>query len=70
MARRSANIPDPRLVDARNRVALSKEAMRALDVVPGEYVTFEVDEHGGVRLLKLSIGIASPRRPPSSRSSA
>ena len=62
MARRSAKKPDPRLVDPRNRVALSKEVMRALDVQAGDYVTFEVDEAGTVRILKLAITTLPPRR--------
>ena len=57
MARRSAKTPDPRLVDPRNRVALSREVMRALDVRAGDYVTFQIDEAGAVRILKLSITV-------------
>lgn len=67
MARRSAQTPDPRLVDPRNRVALSKEVMRALDVRAGDYVTFDVDELGVVRILKLSITVAPARRGGSSK---
>ncbi len=62
MARRSAKNPDPRLVDPRNRVALSKEVMRALDVRVGDYVTFEVDDLGVVRIMKLSITVAPSRK--------
>jgi hypothetical protein len=62
MARRSSRTPDPRLVDARNRVALSRQAMRALDVLPGDYVTFEVEADGRVRIANLTIGLAPPRR--------
>lgn len=58
MARRSNQKPDPRLIDPRNRVALSQAVMRALDVRAGDYVTFEVDELGIVRILKLSITVA------------
>ena len=63
MARRSARTPDPRLIDPRNRVALSKHVMRALDVRPGDYVTFEVDEGGVVRIHKLSLTVVPPKRP-------
>jgi bifunctional DNA-binding transcriptional regulator/antitoxin component of YhaV-PrlF toxin-antitoxin module len=45
-------------VDNRNRVALSREVLRALDLRPGDYVTFIVDEHGGVRLYKLDITVS------------
>jgi hypothetical protein len=62
LARRSAKTPDPRLVDPRNRVALSKQVMRALDVQPGDYVTFTIDEHGTVRILKLNLSVAPPKR--------
>ena len=62
MARRSAKTPDPRLIDPRNRVALSKQVMRALDVQPGDYVTFEVDAAGSVRIVKLNISVLPPRR--------
>lgn len=58
MARRTKRVPDPRLVDNRNRVALSREVLRALDLRPGDYVTFIVDEHGGVRLYKLDITVS------------
>jgi hypothetical protein len=66
MARRSAKAPDPRLVDPRNRVALSKEVLRALDVGPGDYVTFMVDD-AGVRILKLSITPVATKRTGGSR---
>ena len=66
MARRSPQTPDPRLIDPRNRVALSREVMRTLDVQAGDYVTFEIDDHGGVRLHKLNISLAPPRKPGSS----
>jgi bifunctional DNA-binding transcriptional regulator/antitoxin component of YhaV-PrlF toxin-antitoxin module len=49
-------------VDSRRRVALSKEVLRALELKPGDYVTFEVDPHGNVRLHKLQISVA-PNRP-------
>jgi hypothetical protein len=62
LARRSAKTPDPRLIDPRNRVALSRQVMRALDVRPGDYVTFEVDEAGGVRIHKLSLTVVPPKR--------
>lgn len=62
MARRSAKTPDPRLIDPRNRVALSRDVMRTLDVQAGDYVTFEIDDHGGVRLHKLNISVAPPRK--------
>ncbi len=58
MARKTKRVPDPRLVDNRNRVALSREVLRALDLQPGDYVTFVVDEHGGVRLHKLDITVS------------
>ena len=58
MARRSSRTPDPRLIDPRNRVALSKEVMRALDVRAGDYIAFTVDEANVVRMLKLNITIA------------
>jgi hypothetical protein len=50
----------PRLIDPRNRVALSREVMRALDVRVGDYVTFEVlaDQ---VSLRKLVITVAQPK---------
>lgn len=63
MARRSPKVPDPRLIDPRNRVALSKEVMRALDVAAGDYVTFEINEAGHVRIHKLNITVAPTRRP-------
>lgn len=63
MARRSAKTPDPRLVDPRNRVALSKQVMRALDVQPGDYVTFAIDDNGTVRILKLNITVVPPKKP-------
>jgi bifunctional DNA-binding transcriptional regulator/antitoxin component of YhaV-PrlF toxin-antitoxin module len=70
VARRLTKTPDPRLVDNRNRVALSKEVLEALDLGPGDYVTFVVDEHGGVRVHKLNITVASPKRAtPAGRSS-
>jgi hypothetical protein len=57
VARRTKRVPDPRLVDNRNRVALTREVLEALDLQPGDYVTFVVDEHGGVRLYKLDITV-------------
>ena len=61
MARRTPRrVPDPRLVDNRNRVALSREVLRALDIRAGDYVTFVTDDHGGVRLYKLSLTVAAP----------
>lgn len=36
--------PQPRVVDARNRVALSPEAMKVLGVEAGDYVVFEERE--------------------------
>jgi hypothetical protein len=57
VARRSSKTPDPRLVDPRNRVALSREVMRALDVQAGDYVTFAIDEMGSVRIVKLHIAV-------------
>lgn len=69
MARRTAKGPDPRLVDPRNRVALSREVMRALDIRPGDYITFLVDE-AGVRLAKLHITVAPPKRVPRDRADA
>jgi len=62
LARRSAKTPDPRLIDPRNRVALSRQVMRALDVQAGDYVTFAIDENGTVRLLKLNITVVPPKR--------
>lgn len=61
--RRQPQPPDPRLVDDRNRVALPREARAALDVGPGDYVTFVVDEAGTVRIHKLSIAVAASKRP-------
>ena len=58
MARKTKRVPHPRLVDNRNRVALSREVLRALEIQPGDYVTFVVDEHGGVRLYKLDITVS------------
>lgn len=54
MARRSNQKPDPRLVDPRNRVALTREVRHALNVVPGDYVEFDV-QGDEVRLHKLRI---------------
>lgn len=62
MARRSAKTPDPRLIDPRNRVALSKHVMRSLDVQPGDFVTFDIDDHGTVRIHKLNITVVPSRR--------
>ena len=63
MARRTQKTPDPRLVDPRNRVALSKDVLRALDLAPGDYVTFEVNDAGHVRIHKLVITVALAKRP-------
>jgi hypothetical protein len=57
MGRRSSRRPDPRLVDARGRVALSRAARAALGVGPGDYVTFEVDPSGQVVLARLHISV-------------
>jgi bifunctional DNA-binding transcriptional regulator/antitoxin component of YhaV-PrlF toxin-antitoxin module len=54
---RRKRTPHPRLVDNRNRVALTQEVIRALDLSPGDYVTFIVDEQGGVHLHKLDITV-------------
>jgi hypothetical protein len=62
MARRGASTPDPRLVDTRHRVCLSRAVMRALDLQAGDYVTFEVDTLGGVRLHKLSVTVVPSGR--------
>jgi hypothetical protein len=62
LARRSAKTPDPRLIDPRNRVALSKAVMRSLDVQSCDYVTFDIDDHGVVRILKLNITVVPPKR--------
>lgn len=37
--------------------------MRALDVQPGDYVTFAIDDNGTVRILKLNITVVPPRKP-------
>lgn len=43
----------PRLIDSRNRIALTRDAMRLLDVHSGDSV--EIDTAGGqVRLHKLA----------------
>ena len=60
MGRRTQREPDPRLVDARGRVALSRAARLALGVGPGDYVTFEVDAAGRVVLARLHITVARP----------
>src|SRR5688572_3306690 len=46
MARRGRKVPEPRLIDDRNRVSLPRDVLQALDVDPGDFVTFIVDEHG------------------------
>jgi hypothetical protein len=40
--------------------------MRALNVEPGDYVTFEVDPLGVVRIVKLNITIVRPHDPDAS----
>lgn len=50
-------------MDNRNRVALSKDVLSALDVAPGDYVTFLVDENGAVRIHKLNLTVAPAKRP-------
>lgn len=57
LARRSAKTPDPRLIDSRNRVAMSRQVLRALGVGPGDYVTFAVEDDGTVRIQKLAITV-------------
>ncbi len=59
MARREVQ---PRLVDGRNRVALTRDVRRALDVGPGDYVTFRVVD-GQVLLYRMELRVV-PRRPP------
>ena len=59
MGRRTGR-PDPRLVDSRNRVALPRAVLAALDLRPGDYVTFLVDELGGVRMHRLELRLADP----------
>lgn len=34
--------PKPRLIDRQNRVSIPPEALKALDVKPGDHVAFEV----------------------------
>lgn len=41
--------PEPRLIDNRNRIALTREALDALGVAAGDYVVVEV-ERGVVRV--------------------
>jgi bifunctional DNA-binding transcriptional regulator/antitoxin component of YhaV-PrlF toxin-antitoxin module len=53
--------PSPRLIDPRNRVALTRQVRQALGVEMGDYVTFEVVE-GEVFLRRLDLTIARPRR--------
>lgn len=55
---RRAKPPAPRLIDPRNRVALSKDVLRALDVAAGDYVTFVLAPDGTVYLRKLLLTIA------------
>jgi hypothetical protein len=62
---RRAKAPSPRLVDPRNRVALSKDVLRALDVQAGDYVTFQVAEDGTVHLRKLILTVAPLHGHPS-----
>ena len=50
----------PRLIDARSRVALPARILRELGVQAGDYVAFEV-MHDQVFLRKLHITIAPPR---------
>jgi len=57
VARRMA---DPRLVDSRNRVALSREAREALGVGPDDYVQWVVDGPLAVRLVRLKVGPVMP----------
>ena len=46
--------PQPRIIDSRNRFALTREALEALDVGPGDYLFCEV--HGTeVRLIAADI---------------
>jgi bifunctional DNA-binding transcriptional regulator/antitoxin component of YhaV-PrlF toxin-antitoxin module len=42
----------PRLIDRQNRVALPPEALSALGVKAGDYVTFEI-EGKAVKILKV-----------------
>lgn len=45
----SEHKPQPRLVDDRNRIALTKEALDALGVATGDYVVLDVGD-GEVRV--------------------
>lgn len=63
MARRTGKVPDPRLVDARHRVSVPRAVLRALEVQAGDYVAFEVEMDGQVRLRKLSLTFASAPPP-------
>lgn len=62
MPRQANRAPTPRLVDNRNRVALTREVLRALNIRPGDYITFIVNDAGDVRLCKLDITVAPTRR--------
>jgi hypothetical protein len=44
--------PQPRLIDNRNRIALTSEAMLALGVSTGDYVVLVVEEQG-VRIMPV-----------------
>lgn len=66
---RRAKPPAPRLIDPRNRVALSKDILRALDVAAGDYVTFVLAPDGTVYVRKLLLTIAPAPVPGSAPSS-
>lgn len=55
VARDMAAKPEPRLVDNRNRIALTKVALDALGVESGDYVVLEVEDDGSVRLRRARI---------------
>jgi hypothetical protein len=51
--------PAPRLIDPRNRVALTRHVCEALGVAVGDYVTFEVVGED-VFLRRLDLRVARP----------
>lgn len=63
MARRSQPGPDPRLVDSRNRVALSRAVRETLQVGPGDYVQWVLEAGGGRSSREAHHQAGGPMKP-------
>lgn len=57
----AARKPDPRQVDNRNRVALPRPVLDLLEVGPGDFVLFQVED-GKVCVYRADISIASAKK--------